>query len=63
MASEEKTGSLSEIEAPLADRRTCLGILAGLALASSIARPAHAAIVDEDVASRVFDLACVQLPL
>lgn len=63
MASEEKTGSLSEIEAPLADRRTCLGILAGLVLASSIARPAHAAIVDEDVASRVFDLACVQLPL
>ncbi len=53
----------SDAQLPLLDRRTCLRLLAGLAFATSSARQAHAARVDEDVASRVFDLACVSLLL
>ncbi|CAL8462843.1 g2377 [Coccomyxa elongata] len=47
----------SGAQSPLLDRRVCLRLLAGLAFATGSARQAHAAIVDEDVASRVFDLA------
>lgn len=52
-------GPPANAQEPLVLRRTCLGFLAGLALASRSA--AHAAIVDEDVASRVFEAACESL--